>query len=59
MTFAHRAVRVEPGAALPYDEAAWCDTLVTVGRRGHHPAFRKLLAEGPFPTPAAGYQTDE
>ena len=30
MTFALRTVRVEPGAALPYEEGAWRDTLVTV-----------------------------
>ena len=45
--------------AQPGDVVRTGDTLVTVGRRGHYPAFRKLLAEGPFPTPAAGHPTDE
>ena len=30
MTFVLRTVRVEPGASLPYEEADWCDALVTV-----------------------------
>jgi hypothetical protein len=27
------------------------DTLVTVGKLGQYPAFRRLLAEGPFGVP--------
>jgi TrkA domain protein len=30
------------------------DTLVTVGKLGQYPAFRKLLAEGPFDGPSSG-----
>ena len=50
----------EPVAgAQPGDVVQTRDTLVTVGIRGQYPAFRKLLAEGPFPPPAAGRPTDE
>ncbi|HET9213446.1 MAG TPA: TrkA C-terminal domain-containing protein [Gaiellaceae bacterium] len=39
----------EPVAgAQPGDVIQRGDTLVTVGRLGQYPAFRKLLAEGPF-----------
>ena len=39
----------EPVAgAQPGDVVQAGDTLVTVGRLGQYPAFRKLLAEGPF-----------
>jgi TrkA domain protein len=34
--------------AQPNDAIEAGDTLVTVGRLGQYPAFRKLLAEGPF-----------
>jgi TrkA domain protein len=34
--------------AQPNDVIQTGDTLVTVGRLGQYPAFRKLLAEGPF-----------
>jgi TrkA domain protein len=38
--------------AQPDDVIQRGDTLVTVGKLGQYPAFRKLLAEGPFePTP--------
>jgi TrkA domain protein len=50
----------EPVAgAQPGDEIRARDTLVTVGRRGQYPAFRKLLAQGPFPAPDAGRPTEE
>ena len=35
--------------AQPNDVIQEGDTLVTVGKLGQYPAFRKLLAEGPFP----------
>ena len=39
----------EPVAgAQPGDVVEQGDTLVTVGKLGQYPAFRKLLAEGPF-----------
>jgi TrkA domain protein len=39
----------EPVAgAQPNDVVRQGDTLVTVGKLGQYPAFRKLLAEGPF-----------
>jgi TrkA domain protein len=39
----------EPVAgAQPGDVVQQGDTLVTVGKLGQYPAFRKLLAEGPF-----------
>jgi K+/H+ antiporter YhaU regulatory subunit KhtT len=39
----------EPVAgAQPDDVVERSDTLVTVGRLGQYPAFRKLLAQGPF-----------
>ncbi len=34
--------------AQPSDSIQQGDTLVTVGKLGQYPAFRKLLAEGPF-----------
>ena len=34
--------------AQPGDVIEKGDTLVTVGKLGQYPAFRKLLAEGPF-----------
>jgi TrkA domain protein len=34
--------------AQPADVVEQGDTLVTVGKLGQYPAFRKLLAEGPF-----------
>ena len=34
--------------AQPEDVIERGDTLVTVGKLGQYPAFRKLLAEGPF-----------
>jgi len=34
--------------AQPHDVIQDGDTLVTVGKAGQYPAFRKLLAEGPF-----------
>lgn len=37
-----------PGAQ-PGDVIKQGDTLVTVGKLGQYPAFRRLLAEGPFP----------
>jgi K+/H+ antiporter YhaU regulatory subunit KhtT len=37
--------------AQPDDVVQEGDTLVTVGKLGQYPAFRKLLAEGPFPAP--------
>jgi len=50
----------EPVAgAQPGDVVQKRDTLVTVGRRGQYAAFRKLLTEGPFATPAAGRPTEE
>jgi TrkA domain protein len=45
------AILREPEAiagAQPDDVIEAGDTLVAVGRRGQYPAFRKLLAEGPF-----------
>jgi TrkA domain protein len=40
--------------AQPNDVIQAGDTLVTVGKLGQYPAFRRLLAEGPFPeTPDA------
>jgi TrkA domain protein len=36
--------------AQPSDVIRQGDTLVTVGKLGQYPAFRKLLAEGPFET---------
>ena len=36
--------------AQPTDVIEKGDTLVTVGKLGQYPAFRKLLAEGPFET---------
>ena len=44
--------------AQPHDTIQRDDTLVTVGTLGHYPAFRKLLAEGPFPAPTTAH-TDE
>jgi TrkA domain protein len=42
----------EPVAgAQPGDVIHQGDTLVTVGKLGQYPAFRKLLAEGPFDGP--------
>jgi TrkA domain protein len=42
----------EPVAgAQPGDVIEQGDTLVTVGKLGQYPAFRKLLAEGPFDGP--------
>jgi TrkA domain protein len=38
--------------AQPTDVVERGDTLVTVGRLGQYPAFRKLLEEGPFEGPA-------
>ncbi len=35
--------------AQPNDVIETGDTLVTVGKLGQYPAFRRLLAEGPFP----------
>jgi TrkA domain protein len=35
-------------AAQPTDVVQRGDTLVTVGKLGQYPAFRRLLAEGPF-----------
>jgi K+/H+ antiporter YhaU regulatory subunit KhtT len=35
--------------AQPNDVIEAGDTLVTVGKLGQYPAFRRLLAEGPFP----------
>ena len=35
--------------AQPSDVIQAGDTLVTVGKLGQYPAFRRLLAEGPFP----------
>jgi TrkA domain protein len=50
----------EPVAgAQPGDTVQKGDTLVTVGRLGQYPTFRKLLAEGPFPTPAAATPADK
>jgi TrkA domain protein len=44
----------EPVAgAQPGDVIRQGDTLVTVGKLGQYPAFRKLLAEGPFDAPPA------
>jgi TrkA domain protein len=40
--------------AQPGDMIEQGDTLVTVGKLGQYPAFRKLLAEGPFDGPASG-----
>jgi TrkA domain protein len=40
--------------AQPSDVIEPGDTLVTVGKLGQYPAFRKLLAEGPFDGPASG-----
>lgn len=37
--------------AQPGDVIMEGDTLVTVGKLGQYPAFRRLLAEGPFPGP--------
>ena len=37
--------------AQPDDVIQAGDTLVTVGKLGQYPAFRRLLAEGPFPEP--------
>ena len=37
--------------AQPGDVIKEGDTLVTVGKLGQYTAFRKLLAEGPFPAP--------
>jgi TrkA domain protein len=37
--------------AQPSDVIRQGDTLVTVGKLGQYPAFRKLLAEGPFDGP--------
>jgi TrkA domain protein len=37
--------------AQPGDVIRQGDTLVTVGKLGQYPAFRKLLAEGPFDGP--------
>jgi TrkA domain protein len=34
--------------AQPHDVVERGDTLITVGKRGQYPAFRRLLAEGPF-----------
>jgi K+/H+ antiporter YhaU regulatory subunit KhtT len=34
--------------AQPTDVVERGDTLVTVGKLGQYPAFRRLLAEGPF-----------
>jgi TrkA domain protein len=45
--------------AQPGDIVEKGDTLVTVGRLGQYPDFRKLLAEGPFPTSAAAPRTEE
>ena len=43
----------EPVAgAQPGDVIQAGDTLVTVGKLGQYPAFRRLLAEGPFEGPA-------
>ncbi len=45
----------EPVAgAQPGDVIQQGDTLVTVGKLGQYPAFRKLLAEGPFDAPTTG-----
>jgi len=45
----------EPVAgAQPSDVIQKGDTLVTVGKLGQYPAFRKLLAEGPFDGPSSG-----
>ena len=38
--------------AQPGDAVQRGDTLVTVGKAGQYPAFRRLLAEGPFPPPS-------
>ena len=38
--------------AQPTDVIQKGDTLVTVGKLGQYPAFRRLLAEGPFDGPA-------
>lgn len=44
----------EPVAgAQPGDVIEQGDTLVTVGKLGQYPAFRRLLAEGPFDEPTA------
>jgi TrkA domain protein len=40
--------------AQPGDVVERGDTLVTVGKLGQYPAFRKLLAEGPFDGPSSG-----
>ena len=40
--------------AQPGDVVKAGDTLVTVGKLGDYRAFRKLLAEGPFPDTAPG-----
>src|SRR5215218_1079699 len=40
--------------AQPNDVVMQGDTLVTVGKLGQYPAFRKLLAEGPFDAVATG-----
>jgi TrkA domain protein len=45
--------------AQPYHMIEQDDTLVTVGTLGQYPAFRRLLAEGPFPAPTATAQTGE
>ena len=37
--------------AQPQDTIQQGDTLVTVGKAGQYGAFRRLLAEGPFPSP--------
>ena len=37
--------------AQPGDRIQEGDTLVTVGKLGQYAAFRRLLAEGPFPAP--------
>jgi TrkA domain protein len=44
--------------AQPDDTIQRGDTLVTVGKLGQYPVFRKLLAEGPFPTPPASALAD-
>jgi TrkA domain protein len=44
----------EPVAgAQPGDVIQQGDTLVTVGKLGQYPTFRRLLAEGPFDGPAS------
>jgi len=50
----------EPVAgAQPGDVVEERDTLVTVGRRGDYPGFRKLLAQGPFPGAEAARRSEE